>query len=199
MTCPRQTPPTSGCPTRNACGPAWSAATHPGSCCFTGLCVRARSAASWWKSARDCCRAMGAEARVYNPSGLPLPDDAPDIAPQGGRTARARSLGRGHGVVLARAARRHDRHHESADRLDPVVGGRRAPHTGQDAGGHAGLRRIAVVQRRQPDAGAGPLDADDHHPQPVLGRQGVSGIRRPRPHEALALLRPHRRCDARSW
>ena len=27
-------------------------------------------------------RAMGAEARIFNPSGLPLPDDAPDTHPK---------------------------------------------------------------------------------------------------------------------
>ena len=31
--------------------------------------------------------------------------------------------------------------------------------------------RLAVLQRRQPDARAGPLDADADHPEPVLGRR----------------------------
>jgi len=36
------------------------------------------------------------------------------------------------------------------------------------AGGDASLRRLAIVQRRQPDAHTRPLDADDHNSQPVV-------------------------------
>jgi hypothetical protein len=45
--------------------------------------------------------------------------------------------------------------------------------SGQDARRHAGERRLAVVQRRQPAARARPLDEDDHDPEPVLDRQGL--------------------------
>src|SRR5256885_1586234 len=97
-------------------------------------------------------------------------------------------VGRRHGVEFARAPWGHDGVDEDADRLDSAVGRRSAPDAGKDAGGDAGLGRLAVLQRRQPDARAGPLDADADHPQPVLGRQGVPGVRRGRAHEALGLL-----------
>ena len=85
--------------------------------------------------------------------------------PQGAGAARAGAVVRGHGLDLARAAWRHDRHHEGADRLDPAELRRRAAHAGQDAGRDAGVRRLAVLQRRQPAARAGPLDAHaDHSP-----------------------------------
>ena len=70
-----------------------------------------------------------------------------------------------------------------------------APDPGQDPGADAGLRRLAVVQRGQPVARAGSLDAHVHHPQPVLGSQGLPGVRRSGPDEAIALLRPGGRRD----
>ena len=43
--------------------------------------------------------AMGAEARIFNPAGLPLPDDAPDDHPKVAEL-RERAMVGGHGVVL---------------------------------------------------------------------------------------------------
>ena len=75
----------------------------------------------------------------------------------------------------------------------PLAHGRRAADPGQDAGGDAGLRRLAVVQRGEPAARARPLDAHDHHSQPVLGRQGLREFDDDGTDEAVGLLRPGRR------
>ena len=65
---------------------------------------------------------------------------------------------------------------ENPDRLDSAVRWRGAPDTRQDTGCHAGFWWVAKLQRGEPDADAGPLDADADHPQPILGGQGLSGI-----------------------
>ena len=59
---------------------------------------------------------------------------------------------------------RDDRHPEAADRLDTPVCRCIAPHPRQNSGGDGGVRRLTVVQCRQPDAGAGSVDAHDHVP-----------------------------------
>ena len=83
---------------------------------------------------------------------------------------------RGHGLVLARAARCHDGHHEKPNRLDSVVVGRSASHARQNLGGDGGERGFAVVQCGEPNAHLGPLDAHVDHPESKLGGQGVFGV-----------------------
>ena len=50
---------------------------------------------------------------------------------------------------------------------------RRAPDPGQNIGRDAGQRRFAVFQFGQSDAGAGSLDAHDHHTQSIVGGDGL--------------------------
>jgi len=59
---------------------------------------------------------------------------------------------------------------------------------------HAGVWRLAVVQRGHPAECARPLEADFHHPEPVLGTQGLPGVRPRWSDEAFAVLRPRGRC-----
>src|SRR3546814_15203552 len=62
------------------------------------------------------------------------------------------------------------------------------PDAGAYARGDAGVGRVTVVQQRQYSPHPRPLDADDHHPQPVERRKGVPGVRRSRAHAAIELL-----------
>ena len=62
---------------------------------------------------------LGAETRTYRPSGLPLPDDAEALHPKVAELRDLVTWSEGMGLVLARAARRDDRDHEGAGRLDP--------------------------------------------------------------------------------
>ena len=59
----------------------------------------------------------------------------------------------------------------------------------QVSGGSQSFNAVNAAAR------ARPLDAHGHHPEPVVGRQGLSGVRRGRPDEAVVLLRPRRRRD----
>ena len=62
----------------------------------------------------------------------------------------------------------------------PLAQGARPADAGPNAGGDAGLGRLAVLQRRQHAARARPLDADGHHPQPVVAcRRPTSSSTRP--------------------
>ena len=54
----------------------------------------------------------------------------------------------------------------------------------------AGQRRLAELQRGEQPAGAGPLDAHDHHPQPVVGAEGLDRVCRRRPHEGVCTAGP---------
>ncbi|VFT27917.1 arsH protein [Pseudomonas aeruginosa] len=137
-------------------------------------------------------RALGGETRMFNPSGLPLVDDAPSDHP---KVQELHALTQWAEAMVWCSPERHGAMTglmKNPDRLDSAVGRRGAPDPGQDAGGDAGIGRLTVVQRGQPDARAGPLDAHADYPQSVLGRQGVSGVRRRWSHEAFGLLRPHR-------
>ncbi len=58
---------------------------------------------------------FGAETRIFNPSGLPLPDDAPDDHPRVKRTARLGVVVRGTGLVLSRASRKYECSVQGAD------------------------------------------------------------------------------------
>uniref|UniRef100_A0A0N4Z5F8 LigA n=1 Tax=Parastrongyloides trichosuri TaxID=131310 RepID=A0A0N4Z5F8_PARTI len=117
----------------------------------------------------------------------------PDPRPR--RSPRTRPVVGRHGLEQPRAPRPDFRHHEASDRPPAAEHGRHASDPGAHPGRHASLRRLAEFQRGQHPAPAGSLDADDHHPQPVERGQGLHGVRRRRPHEAVQLLRPHRRCD----
>lgn len=64
--------------------------------------------------------AMGAEVKLFNPSGLPLPDDAPDTHP---KVTELRGLVRWcgrDGVEFSGTARGYERCYEGTDRLDTL-------------------------------------------------------------------------------
>lgn len=119
---------------------------------------------------------FGAETRIFNPSGLPLPDDAPEDHPKVQELRKLVLWSEGmvwcsperHGAMTGGV--------QVADRLDSPEHGRGTPDPGQDPGADAGQRRLAVFQCVEPDARVGALDAYVHHSQPVFGGQGFSRI-----------------------
>lgn len=141
--------------------------------------------------------AMGAEVRVFNPSGLPLPDDAPDSHP---KVVELRELVMwSEGMVWCSPERHGAMTGIMKAQIDwiPLSAGR-APDAGQDARGDAGERRLSVVQRGEPAARARALDAHADHPEPVVGGQGVHGIRRGGADEAVRVFRSRRGRDGRT-
>jgi len=102
---------------------------------------------------------FGCEVRIFNPADLPLPDQVSgDDHPA---------------VVQPGTAWADHRDHEKPDR--PFAAGHEgdAPNARPHIGGDAGLRRVAIVQYGQHFAHSGPMDADVHHPQPVLCGQSL--------------------------
>lgn len=82
---------------------------------------------------------FGIETHLFDPSSLPLPDDAP----VGAGAARPGAVVGRPGVVLPRTPRRTVRGIQGADRLDSPSAWRRPPHAGQDASGNS--QRISEV------------------------------------------------------
>ncbi len=121
--------------------------------------------------------AMGAEPKVFHADGLPLPDSEDASHP---KVQELRDLVTwSEGMVWCSPERHGAMTGIMKAQIDwiPLALGGSAPHPGQNPGGDAGERRLAVVQHRQSPARAGPLDAHAHHPQPVIGAESVSGIR----------------------
>ena len=118
-------------------------------------------------------RHLGCETRVFHADGLPLPDGAPADHP---KVAELRALSLwSEGQVWCSPERHGTITGVMKSQIDwlPAGGTRRAPHPGPDAGGDAGVGRLAILQRRQRDASARALDADGHHSEPILRRQGL--------------------------
>ena len=79
--------------------------------------------------------AMGAETRIFNPSGLPLPDDTGADHP---KVAELRELvSWSEGMVWSSP--------ESPNRLDSAVDRLGSANPGQNSGGDAGQRWLAVI------------------------------------------------------
>ena len=93
-----------------------SAATHRPRILLLYGSLRERSFSRFLtQEAARLLETFGAEARIFNPSGLPLPDDAPADHSQSSGAARSLGLVGRSGVVESGTPRRDDRHHESAD------------------------------------------------------------------------------------
>jgi arsenic resistance protein ArsH len=121
-------------------------------------------------------QAMGAQTRIYNPSGLPLPDDAPDTHP---KVQELRELVQwSEGMVWTSPERHGAMTGIMKTQIDwvPLNSGAVRPTQGkalavmQVSGGSQSFNAV------KPDARAGKVDAHGHHSQPELGGQGVSGV-----------------------
>jgi arsenic resistance protein ArsH len=127
--------------------------------------------------AKRVLEALGAEVKVFDPAGLPLVSDDAESHPKVLELREVVTLVGSPGLVLAGTARGDDGVMKAQIDWLPLapIGGVR-PDAGPDAGADAGLRRLAELQRRQPDAHSRPLDADDHHPQPVFRPKAFAGV-----------------------
>ncbi len=120
---------------------------------------------------------FGAEARIFNPSGLPLPDDAPDNHP---RVKELRELMLwSEGQVWCSPERHGSMSAVFKAQIDwvPLAMGAVRPTQGKTLAVMQ-VWWLAVVQRGQSAASAGTLDAHVHHPQPILRAKGLYGVRR---------------------
>ncbi len=107
--------------------------------------------------------AMGADVRIFNPSGLPLPDDAADTHP---RVMELREMVRwSEGMVWCSPERHGAMTGIMKAQIDwiPLSEGAVRPSQGKTPGRHAGLRRLPVFQCGKPDAYSWPLDANDYY------------------------------------
>ena len=149
-------------------------ATHPPRFLLLYGSLRERSFSRFMVEEADrLLRRMGAETYIYDPRGLPQPDDASPDHPKVKELRDASLWSEGHVWCSPERHGDHHRHFQIADRLVAAGERRGAADAGTHACGYAGERRVAVVQRCQRASHPWPLDADDHHPEPVFGRQGL--------------------------
>lgn len=80
--------------------------------------------------AQRLLNAMGAETRVYDPAGLPLPDGHPESHPKVQELRQLAAWARRYGLDLTGTPWGNDRRHEGADRLDSTEHRVRASDTG---------------------------------------------------------------------
>jgi arsenic resistance protein ArsH len=121
--------------------------------------------------------ALGAETRIFNPEGLPLPDGHPESHPkvQELRDLAAWSEGmvwtspERHGAMTGIMTAQND--------WIPLAIGSVRPAQGKTLGGHGGFRWLAVLQCGEPIAHSRTLDAHDHDPKSIFGGEGLPGVR----------------------
>jgi arsenic resistance protein ArsH len=119
---------------------------------------------------------FGAECRIYDPHCLPLPDDVADTHP---KVQELRELAAwSEGQVWCSPERHGAMSGVMKSQIDwiPLSLGAIRPTQGKTLAVMQSERRLAVLQRREPDARPRPLDADDHYSQPIVGGQGLQRI-----------------------
>ena len=118
-------------------------------------------------------RGMGAETRIYHPRGLPQPDDAPASHPKVAELQALSLWSEGH--VWCSPERHGAMTGIFKSQIDwlPLEGGGCSPDPGSDPGRLPGQCRLAILQHSQSASHPGPLDADDHDPEPVVRGQGL--------------------------
>jgi hypothetical protein len=144
--------------------------------------------------AQRLLNAFGAETRIFNPEGLPLPDGHPEHHP---KVRELRDLAAwSEGMVWTSPERHGAMTGIMKAQIDwiPLSIGSVRPTQGKTLAVME-IGRFAVFQCRESTAHPGPVDADDHHPQSIFHCKGVPRIRRSGTHEALKLLRARCGCD----
>ncbi len=111
---------------------------------------------------------FGAEVKIFDPMDLPMAGSVPEDHP---KVLELRALSLWSGTAWG-----DYRCDEKPDRLDSAGAGRATSEPRAHAGSHAGMWRLAVIQRGQYLAIAGTLDADVYHSESVLRTDGIQGI-----------------------
>ncbi len=131
---------------------------------------------------------FGAETRTFNPSGLPLPDDAEANHP---KVQELRELvSWSEGMVWCSPERHGAMTGVMKTQIDwiPLALGAVRPTQGktlavmQVSGGSQSFNAVNQLAHSRP------LDASDHHSKPVFGPESLRRVRRFQPHEAFILL-----------
>lgn len=141
---------------------------------------------------------FGAETRIFNPSGLPLPDDVPVDHP---KVQELRELVLwSEGQVWCSPERHGAMSAVFKAQIDwiPLELGAVRPTQGKTLAVMQVCGGSQSFKRGQPVARVGPLDAHVHHPQPILGAEGLHGVRRHRADESVAVLRSCGGCNGRT-
>ena len=120
---------------------------------------------------------LGAEVKVFDPRGLPLPDS---VEPDDPKVQELRNLAIWADGMVWTSPERHGAMtgimKAQIDWLPLSLGGVR-PTQGKSLAVMQGERRVSKFQCGQSNAYSGPLDADGNNPQPVLGCEGIHGVR----------------------
>jgi arsenic resistance protein ArsH len=115
---------------------------------------------------------MGAETHIYDPRGLPQPDDAPASHPKVTELRELSIWSEGH---LWCSPERHGAmtgiFKSQIDWLPLETGGVR-PTQGRTLAVCQGQRGLAIVQHGQSASHLGPLDAHDYNPESVISSEG---------------------------
>jgi arsenical resistance protein ArsH len=133
--------------------------------------------------ARRLLERLGCETRIFDPKGLPLPDEAPASH---AKVQELRDLSQwSEGQVWVSPERHGAMTGIMKSQIDwiPLSMGSIRPTQGKTLA-------IMEVSGGSQSFNAVRGDADDHHPQPVVGRKSLPGVRCRRPHEAIGILRP---------
>jgi len=139
--------------------------------------------------AQRLLNALGAETRIFNPEGLPLPDGHPESHP---KVQELRDLAAwSEGMVWTSPERHGAMTGIMKAQIDwiPLSIGSVRPTQGKTLGVmEVSGRRISVIQCRQSIADSGSVDAHDHNSKSVIRREGLSRVRRHGTDEAFRLL-----------
>ncbi len=121
--------------------------------------------------------AMGAETRVFDPHGLPLPDGAPATHPKVNELRESAEWSEG--MVWCSPERHGAMTGIMKAQIDwiPLTLGSVRPTQGKTLAVMEVSGGSQSFNAGEPAARSRPLDADDHHPESVLRREGILRVR----------------------
>ena len=169
---PNVDPTTFRTPEPPACYGCQRLSIRRASCCFMGRCESAPSAGlpPRRRASPRGLRARNPHLRSVRPAAAGRCTSRPSEGP-----GVARAVAWSEGQVWCSPERHGTMTGIMKAQIDwiPLSLGAVRPTQGKTLAVMQSERRFAVLQRRQPTAGARPLDAHDHDPEPVIGGEGL--------------------------